>query len=56
VADNNYYIEAFAGLENILKIFRVDFVSAYQAKPGRSVGIRIGMGGIIGGLAPFNNK
>ena len=46
---DNYYAEVFAGIENILKIFRVDFVTAFQAQPGRSFGIRLGMGGIIGG-------
>ena len=46
---NNYYLEAFAGIENIFKLFRVDFVTAYQAQPGRSFGIRVGLGGILGG-------
>ncbi len=45
---NNYYVEAFAGLENIFKIFRVDVVTALQAEPGRQVGVRIGFGGVIG--------
>ena len=45
---NNYYVEAFAGLENIFKIFRVDFITATQAEPGRHFGIRVGLGGIIG--------
>jgi hypothetical protein len=47
---NNYYVEASLGLENILKIFRVDFVTAYQTQPGNSFGIRVGMGGIFGGM------
>jgi hypothetical protein len=46
---DNYYVEAFAGVENILKLFRIDFVTAYQAQPGRSFGVRIGLGGLIGG-------
>jgi hypothetical protein len=45
--DNNY-VEFFAGLENILKLFRVDFVAAYEnGKQGRT-GIRVGTGGSIG--------
>ncbi|MDQ3279454.1 MAG: DUF5686 family protein, partial [Bacteroidota bacterium] len=48
VNGNNYYVEAFAGLENIFKIFRVDVVTATQAAPGRQVGVRIGFGGVIG--------
>ncbi len=45
----NYYVEAFAGIENILKILRVDFVIAKQAQPGNTFGVRLGFGGIIGG-------
>lgn len=46
---NNYYVEAFAGLENIFKLFRVDFVTAVQAEPGYRFGVRIGLGGVLGG-------
>ncbi|NTS42248.1 carboxypeptidase-like regulatory domain-containing protein [Flavisolibacter sp. BT320] len=48
VNNNNYYVEAFAGLENIFKVFRVDVVTAVQAEPGHTVGVRIGFGGVIG--------
>lgn len=57
VAGSNYlhvnknvnHIEAFAGIENILKVFRVDFVAAY-INGGRPVTeVRIGAGGILGG-------
>ncbi|MCW3091258.1 MAG: carboxypeptidase-like regulatory protein [Ferruginibacter sp.] len=48
INENNNYTEIFVGLENILKIFRVDFVAAYQdGKPGIT-GFRIGTGGLIG--------
>ena len=58
VNQDNYYVEAFAGLENILKIFRVDFIAGYQAQPGNNFGVRLGMGGLIGsGLnARIKNK
>lgn len=46
---NNCYIEAFAGIENIFKLFRVDFISAYQPGQKPQFGIRIGAGGLIGG-------
>lgn len=49
VNTRNYYAEAFAGLENVLKIFRVDFVNAYQPGLGNKFGVRIGFGGLIGG-------
>jgi hypothetical protein len=47
VNSNNYYAEVFAGLENILKIFRIDFITAYQAAPGNTFGVRIGLGSIL---------
>jgi hypothetical protein len=46
--DNNY-VELFAGLENIFKIFRLDVVtgSVNGAKP--KLDVVIGLGGVIGG-------
>ena len=49
VNGKNNYFEVFAGLENILKIFRVDFVAAYSEGKTTTTGIRIGAGGILGG-------
>lgn len=49
VNGKNNYVEIFAGLENILKIFRVDFVAAYSNGRSTTTGIRIGTGGILGG-------
>jgi hypothetical protein len=49
VNKDNYYVEVFAGLENIFKLFRVDFVNAYQPGLGNRFGVRIGFGGLIGG-------
>ncbi len=48
VNKDNYYSEFFIGLENILKIFRIDFVSAYSNGKRGITGIRIGTGGLIG--------
>lgn len=45
---DSHYIEAFAGLENIFKIFRVDFVAGYVNGLQGRTGIRIGAGGILG--------
>jgi hypothetical protein len=45
---NNYYAEGFAGLENILKLFRVDFITAWQPELGNVYGVRIGFGGLLG--------
>ena len=49
VNEKNNHIEIFAGLENIFKIFRVDFVAAYINGRTPITGIRIGFGGLIGG-------
>ncbi len=54
VNKNNYYVEGFAGLENIFKIFRVDIVSAWQPGTGNSYGVRIGLGGIFDGRVRFS--
>jgi hypothetical protein len=53
---NNYYAEAFAGIENIFKLLRVDFITAYQAQPGHHFGVRVGLGGILGGAVKVSRK
>lgn len=55
VNSNNYYAEAFLGLENIFKLFRVDFVNAYQPGLGNRFGVRVGLGGLIGGKVRFTD-
>lgn len=49
VNKNNNYAEAFIGLENIFKIFRVDLVAGYINGNKGKTAFRIGFGGIIGG-------
>ena len=49
------YVEVFAGLENILKLFRVDFVAAYNNGKKGLFGVRIGTGGILGGSVRVDN-
>lgn len=44
----NNYVEIFGGLENIFKLFRVDLVASYLNGREGQVGIRIGLGGLIG--------
>ena len=49
IRNNDHYQEYFVGIENILKVFRVDFVTAYQnGKPNRSSFV-VGLGGLLGG-------
>lgn len=45
----NKYGEMFVGLENILKIFRVDCVWAFRETYKPELVMRIGMGGLLGG-------
>ncbi|PUZ20287.1 CarboxypepD_reg-like domain-containing protein [Chitinophaga costaii] len=52
--DNNY-VEAFAGLENIFKVLRVDVVAGYQSQAKTRIGIRVGLGGLLGGLFTLGN-
>lgn len=47
--DNNY-IEVFAGLENIFKIIRVDVIAGYQSQDNTRIGVRVGFGGLLGGM------
>ena len=54
VNKSNNHVEVFAGLENILKIFRVDFVAAFENGQQGRTGIRIGAGGILGGSVQVN--
>jgi hypothetical protein len=49
VNKNNNYVEAFAGIENILKLFRVDVVASYLNGTTGEVGVRVGFGGLLGG-------
>lgn len=53
---NNYYTEVFVGLENIFKLIRVDFVTAYQAAGGNNFGVRVGLGGLLGGSVQVRRR
>lgn len=48
VNTNNNYVEAFAGLENIFKLIRVDVVASYLNGNTGLVGVRVGFGGLLG--------
>ena len=55
VDNTNNYIEVFAGLENILKIFRVDFIVAHENGQQTLTGFCIGTGGIFGNAIDLHN-
>ncbi len=48
VNGSNNYVEIFTGLENILKVLRIDFVAAYTNGKKGFTGIRVGTDGILG--------
>jgi hypothetical protein len=56
VNGNSNYVELFAGLENILKLFRVDLVGAYNNGKKGLFSVRIGTGGILGGSMRTGNS
>ena len=56
VNNSNNHVEVFAGIENILKIFRVDFVAAYENGRRGQTALRIGFGGLIGGSMNTSGK
>jgi hypothetical protein len=51
----NNYVEIFGGMENILKLFRVDFVASYLNGNTGQFGVRIGLGGLLGGMLSSGN-
>lgn len=56
VNNSSNYIELFFGLENILKVFRIDFVGAYANGRKGVNGIRVGISGILGNSIRANNR
>ena len=42
------FLKVQNGLENILKLFRIDFVAGYLNGAQGRTGIRIGAGGVLG--------
>jgi hypothetical protein len=48
------YQEWFVGLENIFKIFRVDWVNAYQEGKYQGSSFVVGAGGLLGGAFTAN--
>jgi len=47
VNSTNNYVEVFGGLENILKVFRVDLVSSWMGGHYYQTGVRVGLGGLL---------
>jgi hypothetical protein len=47
IRDNNHHEEVFAGIENINKIFRIDYVTAYQNGKYVQSAFVLGVGGLF---------
>jgi hypothetical protein len=57
ISNKDFYTEYFVGLENILKIFRLDFVVAHQNGKYLNSTIVVGAGGLLGsGLSESGNN
>lgn len=55
VNKHNHFIEGFVGLENILKLFRVDYVVGYSNNQRITGEVRIGAGGLLGSSVRVNS-
>ncbi|WP_018629726.1 DUF5686 and carboxypeptidase regulatory-like domain-containing protein [Niabella aurantiaca] len=53
VNKDQYYAEVFTGIENILKLFRVDVIAGYQPLLKTTYGVRVGLGGLLGSAFRF---
>ena len=56
INDNNNHVEIFTGIENILKIFRLDVVVGFDNRQPTRTALRLGFGGLIGGNMSINRK
>ena len=54
ISNANHYEELYVGLENIFKLMRVDFVSAYQNGRYVNSALVFGAGGVLSG--GLNNR
>lgn len=50
---NNNYAEIFGGIENIFKVLRIDVVASYLDGKSGTVGVRVGLGGLLGNSIRF---
>lgn len=56
VNSNNYATELFIGIENIMKLLRIDVVTGYANGSKNFTAIRIGTGGILGGSVRTSSR
>jgi hypothetical protein len=56
INDKNNHVELFTGIENILKIFRIDVVVGFDNRQPTRTALRLGFGGLLGGNMSINRK
>ncbi len=56
INDKNNHVEIFTGIENILKIFRLDVVVGFDNRQPTRTALRLGFGGLIGGNMSISRK
>ena len=56
IQEKDHYEEVFVGLENIFKIFRVDFVSGFQNGKYQNSSFVLGAGGLLGNGSNSNSE
>lgn len=56
VNDHSSYAEVFVGLENILKLFRLDFVTGFEYGRQAVTGFKLGGGGLLGNSLSGSNS
>lgn len=56
INNNDRYEEVFVGLENIFKIFRLDFVTAFQNGKYQNASLVLGAGGLLGSGSGSNSE
>jgi hypothetical protein len=56
IKENDRYEEVFVGLENIFKIFRLDFVTAFQNGKYQNASLVLGAGGLLGSGSGSNSE
>lgn len=53
---DNHYSDVFVGLENIFKIFRIDWVASLYNNRWQPAVVRLGAGGLLGGSMNLNES
>ncbi|HMG83061.1 MAG TPA: DUF5686 and carboxypeptidase regulatory-like domain-containing protein [Ferruginibacter sp.] len=56
INEDGNYTEVFVGIENFLRLFRIDFVAGFRDGKTAETGIRLGTQGLLGGQNKFRRQ